>query len=58
MKIARLWIACIAAAREKFRRLHILINNAGTISRPITDAMSLDSWNRTMAVNLTVPCSS
>jgi 3-oxoacyl-[acyl-carrier protein] reductase len=49
--------ACSAIA-EKHRQLDILVNNAGIIGldegrRPIIEAMTLQLWQRTIAVNLT-----
>src|SRR6187402_2980018 len=41
--------------RARFRALHILINNAGTIARQGIVDTSLAAWNRTIAVNLTGP---
>lgn len=49
------WIAAIAVAKLIFGGLHVLINNAGTIARLTTDSVTLDGWNRTIAVNLTGP---
>ena len=44
-----------ARAVERLPRLDILVCNAGTIPRgPLVD-LSLDDWQRTLAVNLTAP---
>ncbi len=47
------WADCVAAAMSEFAGLHILINNAGTISRHGIKTIPLASWNRTLDVNLT-----
>ncbi|HWD26984.1 MAG TPA: glucose 1-dehydrogenase [Rhizomicrobium sp.] len=46
------WKRLAAMTAEKFRSLHILVNNAAIcISRPLLE-MSFDSWRRQMAINL------
>ena len=45
------WKKTVAAALARFGKLHILVNNAGTIAR-IVDT-TIEAWNRTLAVNLT-----
>lgn len=46
------WIRVIGAARERFGRLDVLVNNAGIgLGCPVTD-MALDDWRRQTAVNL------
>lgn len=49
------WQAVVAAALGEFGKLHILVNNAGTIARQGIVETTLDAWNRTLAVNLTGP---
>jgi 3alpha(or 20beta)-hydroxysteroid dehydrogenase len=49
------WQAVVAAALKEFGRLHILVNNAGTIARQGIVETTLEAWNRTIAVNLTGP---
>jgi len=49
------WKETVAAALRRFGKLHILVNNAGTIARADIVATSLEAWNRTLAVNLTGP---
>ena len=49
------WQAVVAAAQKEFGRLHILVNNAGTIARQGIVETTLEAWNRTIAVNLTGP---
>jgi 3alpha(or 20beta)-hydroxysteroid dehydrogenase len=47
------WQETVAAALAQFGKLHILVNNAGTIARQgIVDTI-VEAWNRTLAVNLT-----
>ena len=47
--------AMVAAAEESFGRLDVLFNNAGIMDPDDGDAVetSLQTWNRTMAINLT-----
>ena len=47
------WEEVVAAALAHFGKLHILINNAGTIARQSIVETTLEAWNRTIAVNLT-----
>jgi meso-butanediol dehydrogenase/(S,S)-butanediol dehydrogenase/diacetyl reductase len=42
----------VAAALERFRRLDVMVNNAGVVAvRPVTET-SVDEWDRVLAVNL------
>jgi NAD(P)-dependent dehydrogenase (short-subunit alcohol dehydrogenase family) len=50
------WQETVAAVAG-FGKLHILVNNAGTIARQGIVDTSLEAWNRTLAVNLTAQCS-
>ena len=43
------WKEVIAAALAQFGKLHILVNNAGTIARQGIVDTTLDAWNRTIA---------
>src|ERR1700742_91638 len=43
----------MALAVERFGKLDILINNAATIIYKRADEMTLEEWNRIIAVNLT-----
>jgi 3alpha(or 20beta)-hydroxysteroid dehydrogenase len=47
------WREVVAAAVKEFGKLHILVNNAGTIARQGIADTTLEAWNRTIAVNLT-----
>src|SRR5215472_564325 len=43
----------ISATLANFGKLHILVNNAGTIARQAIVNTTAEAWNRTLAVNLT-----
>jgi NAD(P)-dependent dehydrogenase (short-subunit alcohol dehydrogenase family) len=45
----------VHAAVEKYNALHILVNNAGISPLRSIEQISLEEWNRVMAVNLTGP---
>ena len=47
------WHALIAATLETYGRLDILVNNAGISGSAVGDDLSLEGWNRLMAVNAT-----
>lgn len=47
------WIDAVALAERSFGGLHVLVNNAGTISRQGIAETTLEKWHRTMDVNLT-----
>ena len=47
------WRALIAATLEAYGRLDILVNNAGISGSAVGDDLSLEGWNRLMAVNAT-----
>jgi 3alpha(or 20beta)-hydroxysteroid dehydrogenase len=49
------WKETVAAAVAQFGKLHILVNNAGTIARQGIVDTAVEAWNRTLAVNLTGP---
>jgi meso-butanediol dehydrogenase/(S,S)-butanediol dehydrogenase/diacetyl reductase len=40
---------------NKHHRIDVLVNNAGMIEEALIEDMSLDSWNRTISLNLTAP---
>ncbi|NVN43136.1 glucose 1-dehydrogenase [Asaia siamensis] len=47
------WIAAYAQARERFGGIDVLVNNAGIyIIAPVTE-ITLETWNRLMAINVT-----
>lgn len=47
------WKEVVTAALARFGKLHILVNNAGTIARQGIADTTIEAWNRTLAVNLT-----
>lgn len=47
------WEVALAAARERFGRLDVLVNNAGIAGGGSVVDCSLDQWNKVLAVNLT-----
>src|SRR5690349_24554073 len=47
------WRETVSAALAQFGKLHILVNNAGTIARQGIVDTTIEAWNRTLAVNLT-----
>jgi 3alpha(or 20beta)-hydroxysteroid dehydrogenase len=49
------WKAAIDVVKADFGALHILINNAGTISRKGIKTIGLDDWHRVLDVNVTGP---
>src|ERR1700736_5086184 len=49
------WKEILSAALAHFGKLHILVNNAGTIARQGIIETTVEAWNRTLAVNLTGP---
>lgn len=45
--------ACLGSVKERFRRLDVLVNNAGIgFNSPVTE-LTLEKWNRVIGVNLT-----
>jgi 3alpha(or 20beta)-hydroxysteroid dehydrogenase len=49
------WREVVGRALAHFGKLHILVNNAGTIARQGIADTTVEAWNRTLAVNLTGP---
>lgn len=49
------WHTVLAAARDTFGGLNVLVNNAGIVPRKTLDETSMEVWHRTLAVNLTGP---
>jgi 3alpha(or 20beta)-hydroxysteroid dehydrogenase len=47
------WKETVSATLARFGKLHILVNNAGTIARQGIVDTTVEAWNRTLAVNLT-----
>ncbi len=47
------WREVVAAAVARFGKLHVLVNNAGTIARQGIVDTTVAAWNRTIGVNLT-----
>src|SRR4051812_48129936 len=47
------WQALIARTLATYGRLDILVNNAGISGSAVGDPLSLEGWNRLMAVNAT-----
>lgn len=45
----------VRATIERFESLHILVNNAGVSPRQPFERISLEEWNRVVAINLTGP---
>ena len=49
------WERVVRGIRRKHGALHILINNAGIVSRTSVHAISLEEWQRVIGINLTGP---
>jgi NAD(P)-dependent dehydrogenase (short-subunit alcohol dehydrogenase family) len=47
--------AIFAQVRERFGRLDILVNNAGAFDGGPLDELSVESWDRVLAINLRAP---
>lgn len=47
------WEAAVAATVQRFRRLSVLVNNAGISEPGDIETVTEDSWNRHLAINLT-----
>ncbi|CDN51918.1 SDR family NAD(P)-dependent oxidoreductase [Neorhizobium galegae] len=45
----------VEEVHERAGRLDVLINNAGIMQEALVEEMSLDDWQKTMAVNITAP---
>jgi NAD(P)-dependent dehydrogenase (short-subunit alcohol dehydrogenase family) len=45
----------VSAAVERFGRIDVLVNNAATMAFAPVAALTLEAWNRVLAVNLTAP---
>ena len=49
------WSALLEGIRREFGALHVLVNNAGIVSRSAVSGIALDEWQRVIDVNLTGP---
>jgi 3alpha(or 20beta)-hydroxysteroid dehydrogenase len=49
------WARAIRDTRRIYGALHILINNAGVVSRTSIHSVAVKEWNRVLAINLTGP---
>ena len=52
---AAAWTSVITETKKAFGGLHVLVNNAGTISRQGIEKIEIRDWERVIAVNLTGP---
>ena len=50
---AEQWTAAVAAAVERFGSLSVLINNAGVFTTGSVDEYAVETWEKTLAINLT-----
>jgi NADP-dependent 3-hydroxy acid dehydrogenase YdfG len=44
--------AFVAAARERYGRIDVLVNNAGVMPLSLVEELRVDEWNRMIDVNL------
>jgi len=49
------WTKVVKMIRRKYGKLHVLINNAGVVSRTNVQSIALPEWERVIAINLTGP---
>lgn len=49
------WDKVVRAVRRAHGKLHVLVNNAGVVSRTGLDAITMQEWDRVIAINLTGP---
>ena len=47
------WVEIVAAVRDRFGRLDVLVNNAGVVLGQSIETSELDDWNRVIGINLT-----
>lgn len=49
------WQAAVAACRDRFGSLRILVNNAGMMALGSVEDLELDAWRKSMAINVDGP---
>jgi 3alpha(or 20beta)-hydroxysteroid dehydrogenase len=49
------WAALVERIEREVGALHVLVNNAGIVSRAVASSIALDEWRRVIDVNLTGP---
>lgn len=49
------WTSAVRKAKKAFGALHILVNNAGVVSRTGIQSISEEEWRRVLDINLTGP---
>lgn len=49
------WAKVVRTIKRVHGRLHVLVNNAGVVSRTSFLGISMDEWQRVLAINLTGP---
>ena len=45
------WSNAVAAVVQRFRKLNILVNNAGVVSRGVLEDTTVEEWDRVMDIN-------
>jgi len=53
--VAADWEAAVRALRASHSQLHVLVNNAGVVSRTSVRTIAPQEWERVLAINLTGP---
>jgi NAD(P)-dependent dehydrogenase (short-subunit alcohol dehydrogenase family) len=46
------WRAAVDTAVQRYGQLHVLVNNAGILLRKTIEEMTIEEWDRIMAINL------
>jgi NAD(P)-dependent dehydrogenase (short-subunit alcohol dehydrogenase family) len=46
------WRTAVDTAVQRYGQLHVLVNNAGILLRKAIEAMTVEEWDRIMAINL------
>src|SRR5690606_33581088 len=49
------WMALYEQVQDRFGALHVLVNNAGVISRETINTIEIGEWQKVLNVNLTGP---